>query len=156
MAVAEGADIKQEETETLLKDVVTLFSSKEDVNTIREAALSIEEIKIHTDLKHKEMLESVKELTSQMSRAKADHSERQTTLLDPTQKQQLLAERTRIDDNIRRLVLETDNLKSRISAAECKVTELTSQEQQARQQEAIDVKRARHTISLYANISSVR
>lgn len=96
------------------------------------------------------------ELSGQLQRAKQDHLERQSTLMDPTQKQQLLQERTRVDENIRRLVLETDGLRQRIAAAEGKAAELSAQEQQLRQQETVEVKRARHTISLYANISSIR
>ena len=102
------------------------------------------------------MLQSIKELTGQAQRAKQEHLDRQTTLLDPTQKQQLLAERSRVDENIRRLVLETDGLRQSIRGAEGKATELSSQEQQLKQQESQEVPRARHTISLYANISSIR
>ena len=96
------------------------------------------------------------ELSGALARAKQDHNEQQTTLLDPTQKQQLLAERSRVDENVRRLQLEIDGYKQRISAAECRAQELSAQEQRLRQQEAVEVKRARHTISLYANISSIR
>lgn len=96
------------------------------------------------------------ELTGQLQRSKQEHTERQSTLLDPTQKQQLLAERSRVDENIRRMVLETDALRQSITGAESKATELSAQEQQLKQQESQEVPRARHTISLYANISSIR
>ena len=96
------------------------------------------------------------ELTGQVQRAKQEYDERQSTLLDPTQKKQLLAERTRVDENIRRLVLETDGVRQRIAASESKAAELSAHEQQLKQQESVEVKRARHTISLYANISSIR
>ena len=52
--------------------------------------------------RHKEVCEAIRELTAQLNKAKTDHAERKSTLLDETQKQQLLAERTRVDDNIRR------------------------------------------------------
>lgn len=42
-------------------------------------------------------------LTALGQRQKQEFEERQATLLDPTQKQQLLAERTRVEDNIKRL-----------------------------------------------------
>jgi hypothetical protein len=47
-------------------------------------------------------------------------------------------------------------LRQRICGAESKALELTAKEQQVRQQESVEVPRARHTISLYANISSIR
>lgn len=96
------------------------------------------------------------ELTGQLQRAKQEYVERESMQLDPTQKQQLLAERSRVDENIRRLTAETEGLRQRISTAESKATELSATEQQLRQQESVEVKRARHTISLYANISSIR
>ena len=96
------------------------------------------------------------ELSGQVQRSKQEFLERQSTLLDPTQKQQLLAERSRVDENIRRLQAETEGLRQRISGAEAKAQELSAQEQQVRQQESLEVPRARHTISLYANISSIR
>lgn len=43
------------------------------------------------------------ELTGQVQRAKQEHLDRQDRLLDPTQKQQLLTERTRVEENVRRL-----------------------------------------------------
>lgn len=43
------------------------------------------------------------ELAGQVERAKQDHSEQQVSLLNPAQKQLLLAERDRVQDNIKRL-----------------------------------------------------
>ena len=51
---------------------------------------------------------------------------------------------------------ETDHLRTNINAAECKATELSAHEQTIKQQENVEVPRARHTISLYANISAIR
>ena len=96
------------------------------------------------------------ELSASLTRAKQEHNEREKTLLDPTHERQLLAERSRIEENIRRLTSETEGLKQRIAAADGKAIELSAQEQRLRQQETVEVKRARHTISLYANISSIR
>ena len=82
-------------------------------------------------------------------------------------------------------IQETDGLRQRIASSESKATELSAKEQQLRQQESVEVSdrhlarsrprplsgggplidasrsctqvpRARHTISLYANISSIR
>lgn len=149
-------DVKSEETEALLQDVIKIFSEPADVANIRESGRALAELSAAMDQKHKEMLESIKELTGRVGRSKAEHAERSSVMLDPTQKQQLLAEKTRVEDNIRRLMLETEGLKQRISTTEGKANELSAQEQQLRQQEAQEIKRARHTISLYANISSIR
>ena len=47
-------------------------------------------------------------------------------------------------------------LREQITAAERQALEVGSREQIVRQQESVDVPRARHMISLYANISSIR
>ena len=73
-----------------------------------------------------------------------------------TERQQLLKEKSRADENIRRLVLETDGLRQSIAGTEKQAAELSAREQQLKQQESVEVPRARHTISLYANISSIR
>ena len=103
-----------------------------------------------------QVLEAIRELTGQLQRAKQEHLERKSTLLDETQKTQLLAERSRVDENIRRLVLETDATKQSISANEKQAAELAAREQQLKQEEVTEASRARHTISLYANISAIR
>lgn len=59
-------------------------------------------------------------------------------------------------DNIKRMRQETDGLREQVHCAESKARELVSREQQIKQQESVEVPRARHTISLYANISSLR
>lgn len=96
------------------------------------------------------------ELTGVVQRAKTEHHERKSTLLDKTQKEQLLAERTRVEDNIRRMQQDAESLKYDIELSQGKASELGSHEQQIRQQEVDEVKRAKHTISLYANISSIK
>ena len=150
-------DVRYQETESLLQDVVALFGEgKHDVAAVRESGRGLADLHAAAQQRHAEMLQSIKELSGQVQRAKQDHLEQQSTLLDPTQKQQLLAERSRVDENIRRLVLETDGLRQRIGVAEGKAAELSAQEQQVRQQESVEVPRARHTISLYANISCIR
>ena len=83
-------------------------------------------------------------------------AQREGNAARPDSERQLLAERSRIEENIRRLTSETEGLKQRIAAADGKAIELSAQEQRLRQQETVEVKRARHTISLYANISSIR
>ena len=151
-----SSDEKYDETEQLLHAVIAVFKEKGDVASVKESGNTLRELNAMTEQKHKEMLESVKELSSQVGRAKSEHLERESVMLDPTQKQHLLQERTRVEENIKRLTLETDGLKQRIEKAEGKAAELSAQEQQLRQQEAQEIKRARHTISLYANISSIR
>ena len=47
-------------------------------------------------------------------------------------------------------------VKDQIASTEMQCAELSAKEQQAKQAEATEVPRARHTISLYANISSIR
>ena len=47
-------------------------------------------------------------------------------------------------------------VKDQIASTEMQCAELSAKEQHAKQAEATEVPRARHTISLYANISSIR
>ena len=98
-------DAKYEETESLVNDVVALFSDKSDVVAVRESGKMIADLHATQEARHQEILESIRELTGQLQRSKQEHVERKSTLLDETQKQQLLAERSRVDENIRRLVL---------------------------------------------------
>ena len=51
---------------------------------------------------------------------------------------------------------ETDALKEQTIGAESCGSELSAREQRLWQQENVEVPRARHAISLYANISSIR
>ena len=46
-----------------------------------------------------------------MQRTKQQHEERQEALLNPAPREELLKERTRVEENIARLRKETDNLK---------------------------------------------
>ena len=194
MATAEPltGDMKYEETESLLNEVVHLFSDKSDVVAVRESNKMIADLHATQEARHQEIVESIRGLTAQLQRAKQDHVERKSTVLDETQRQQLLAERSRVDENIRRLALvrvcffiferardrslpvpclstrppltpfrppfsqESDGLKESISACDKQAAQLSAREQQLRQQESVEVPRARHTISLYANISSIR
>ena len=148
--------LSYEETEALVQDVTTLFSDKADVAAVRESGRMIADLHATQEARHQEVLQSIRELTGQLQRAKQEHVERKSTLLDETQKQQLLAERSRVDENIRRLALETDGLRQSIQACDKQAAELSAREQQTRQAESVEVPRARHTISLYANISSIR
>ena len=43
------------------------------------------------------------ELSTQVNRAKGEHEERKSTVLDKSQKEHLLAEKTRMEDNIKRM-----------------------------------------------------
>ena len=149
-------DMKYEEISACCESVVALFSDKADVAAVRESGRMIADLHATQEERHKEVCEAIRELTGQLNKAKTDHAERKSTLLDETQKQQLLAERTRVDDNIRRLVLEGDGLRQSIAACDAQANELSAREQQLRQAESVEVPRARHTISLYANISSIR
>lgn len=98
-------DAKYEETESLLQEVVHLFSDKVDVMAVREAGKMMLDLHATQEMRHQEILDDIKALTGQLQRAKQEHAENKSTLLDDTQKTQLLAERSRVDENIRRLVL---------------------------------------------------
>ena len=91
-----------------------------------------------------------------MQRTKHQHEERQEALLNPAPREELLKERTRVEENITRLRKETDNLKEQTIRAESCGSELGVREQQLWQHENVEVPRLRHAISLYANISSIR
>ena len=47
-------------------------------------------------------------------------------------------------------------MRQSITSCDTQAADLSAREQQLRQQENVEVPRARHTISLYANISSIR
>ena len=118
----------------LLQDVVKLFSEKNDIAVVRESSRHLEDLHAAAEVRHKQVLQSIKgacskatlypddiflipahlicgsinplpraELSGQVQRQKEEHLERQATLLDPTQKHQLLAERSRVEENIKRL-----------------------------------------------------
>ena len=89
-----------------------------------------------------------------MQRTKQQHEERQEALLNPAPREELLKERTRVEENIARLRKETDNLKEQTIRAESCGSELSVREQKLWQDENVEVPRLRHAISLYANISS--
>ena len=96
------------------------------------------------------------ELAGQVQRTKQQHEERQEALLNPAPREELLKERTRVEENIARLRKETDNLKEQTIRAESCGSELSVREQKLWQDENVEVPRLRHAISLYANISSIR
>lgn len=125
------------------------------------------------------------ELTGQTERAKQKLDERETALLNPAPRNELLTERNRVEENITTLrkarptlghncnrrwrapsnslhppptppSQEMDALKAHAIAEEGRSSELSAREQLLWQQENVEVPRARHAISLYANISSIR
>ena len=98
-------DARYEEIESTLKAVVQIFSDNTDVAAVRETGKMMADLHATQEARHQEMLEDIRALTGQLQRAKQDHVERKSTLLDETQKKQLLAERSRVDENIKRLVL---------------------------------------------------
>jgi hypothetical protein len=98
-------DLKYEETESLLQEVVALYSDKADVALVRECGKTVENVHATQEARHQEVLESIRELTGQLQRARQEHADRKSSLLDETQKHQLLTERSRVDENIRRLAL---------------------------------------------------
>ena len=51
---------------------------------------------------------------------------------------------------------ENEGLQQSITACDTQAKELSAREQQCKQQESVEVPRAKHMISLYANISSIR
>ena len=240
--MAENTDMalsRYQETEEVLQEIVTVFSSKDDMASVRDNGRTISEMQAAGEERHEEMLQDIKgapapaaaplavrltwpvgnrarrpgcpplplpppsvlsfvwrppapthpsarprhshqpppppplpdarpptpcpahlrasaELVKQVDNSKSQHAHRQATLLDPTAKQQLLSEKDRITDSIHRLQDEADGIKEQISGAESRAVELSAREQQIKQQESVEVPRARHTISLYANISSIR
>ena len=92
----------------------------------------------------------------QTQRAKQQHQERQEALLNPAPREELLKERTRVEEDITLLRKEKDNLKEQTIRAESCGSELGVREQKLWQDENVEVPRLRHAISLYANISSIR
>ena len=98
-------DARYAETESLLGEVVCLFQDKADVAAVRDSGKMILDLHATQQERHQEMLEAIRGLTGQLQRAKQELAERKSTLLDETQKTQLLAEKTRVDENIRRLEL---------------------------------------------------
>lgn len=174
----QAPEVVAQETNELLQQCLPVFSARDDVAAVREVGRDITDMHVAGEGRHQEILNAIKgesatpahilcanadstpvrtaELTGQVQRSKQEQAERQMTLMDPTQKQQLLAERTRVEENIKRMQNETEGLRQRISTADSKAVDLSATEQQVRQQESVEVPRARNTISLYANISSIR
>jgi len=156
VGVMQAPEVVAQETNELLQQCLPVFSARDDVAAVREVGRDITDMHVAGEGRHQEILNAIKELTGQVQRSKQEQAERQMTLMDPTQKQQLLAERTRVEENIKRMQNETEGLRQRISTADSKAVDLSATEQQVRQQESVEVPRARNTISLYANISSIR
>ncbi|KAL1495961.1 hypothetical protein AB1Y20_014602 [Prymnesium parvum] len=144
------------EREAILQDVLKVFCEKGDVHAVREAGRKIVDLQAAGEARHKQMLESIKELSRQVDHAKQEHAEQKVSLLNPAQKQRLLEEHGRVHDNIKKLRQETEGLREKVHTVEGKARELAMREQQIKQEESVEVPRARHTISLYANISSIR
>ena len=82
-------DMKYEEISACCESVVALFSDKADVAAVRESGRMIADLHATQEERHKEVCEAIRELTGQLNKAKTDHAERKSTLLDETQKQQL-------------------------------------------------------------------
>uniref|UniRef100_A0A7S4C342 Kinetochore protein Spc24 n=1 Tax=Chrysotila carterae TaxID=13221 RepID=A0A7S4C342_CHRCT len=144
------------EAESVIAHMVTVFSEKADTLAIRSARHCIDEIAALSAARHEEMRNSLKELSRQVERAQATYTERQAKLENFSEKETLLTEREQIEQNIARIQQETLEIKKQMGAVENRTTEVCAKEQQIRQQESVEVPRARHTISLYANISAIR
>ena len=136
--------------------MVKLFSERTDIKTVLEAGHATAELKSLCEARHKEIQQTIRELAGQVQRTKQQHEERQEALLNPAPREELLKERTRVEENIARLRKETDNLKEQTIRAESCGSELSVREQKLWQDENVEVPRLRHAISLYANISSIR
>ena len=98
-------DDKHAEIQDVLQDVVKMFSSSDDMAAVRESGKMTADLHATQLERHQKMTEAIRGLTGQLQRAKQEHAERRSTVLDETQKTQLLGERSRVDENIRRLVL---------------------------------------------------
>jgi len=149
-------DGRYEEIDATLREVVKLFSERTDIKTVLEAGHATAELKSLCDARHKEIQQTIRELAGQTQRTKQQHEERQEALLNPAPREELLKERTRVEENITRLRKDTDNLKEQTIRAESCGSELGVREQKLWQDENVEVPRLRHAISLYANISSIR
>ena len=86
MADVLSSEAKYEETEALLQEVVALFSDKADVAAVRESGRAIADLHATQETRHQQILEDIRALTGQLQRAKQDHVERKSTLLDETQR----------------------------------------------------------------------
>merc|ERR1719424_358997 len=143
-------DGRYEEIDATLREVVKLFSERTDIKTVLEAGHATAELKSLCDARHKEIQQTIRELAGQTQRAKQQHQERQEALLNPAPREELLKERTRVEEDITLLRKEKDNLKEQTIRAESCGSELGVREQKLWQDENVEVPRLRHAISLYA------
>jgi len=147
---------KYSEAEGVVETVIKIFSERADPNTAREAGRDIADLKRRVTERHQEMIKSIRELSGQADRARRQLNERRQASDGSSAKEEMLTTKSRLDQSITRMRQENISLQQNIGAAETRVSELSAREQTVRQQEAVEVPRARHTISLYANISSIR
>ena len=77
---------------------------------------------------------------------------------DPVAKQkvELLGERNRTEEHVKAQQAEVDRHRDAIASEERRGVELGAAGEALKQREAVEVPRARHKISLFANISSIR
>mmetsp|Transcript_39843 Transcript_39843/g.84962 ORF Transcript_39843/g.84962 Transcript_39843/m.84962 type:complete len:227 (-) Transcript_39843:118-798(-) len=152
-----GAESFLNEAEGVIEQVVRIFSERGEAESAREAKNAMAELQTMTQERHMEMCTAIRELSAQLKSVQ-EHSEQSKAALSETTEREkaMLRERKKFQENVQRLKQETVELKKEIGSAESRATELGAREQQIRHQESVEVPRARHTISLYANISSIR
>lgn len=145
------------EAEGVIEQVVGIFSEKGEAESAREAKNAMSELQTLSQNRHQEMRTAIRELSTQLQAMQEQSEQRQAALREITEREEaMLKERNRFQQNIQRLRQETLDVKQEIGSTESRATELSAREQQIRHQESVEVPRARHTISLYANISSIR
>ena len=76
---------------------------------------------------------SAPELTGVTNRMLDELNDRKSNLLDPTTKRELLAQKSRAEDNIRRMQEDNASLQNQVGALSNKATDLTTSEQQIKQ-----------------------
>lgn len=76
---------------------------------------------------------SAPELTGVTNRMLDELNDRKSNLLDPTTKRELLAQKSRAEDNIRRMQEDNASLQYQVGALSNKATDLTTSEQQIKQ-----------------------
>mmetsp|Transcript_4699 Transcript_4699/g.14360 ORF Transcript_4699/g.14360 Transcript_4699/m.14360 type:complete len:201 (-) Transcript_4699:23-625(-) len=152
---APAAD-KYSEAEGVVETVIKIFSERTDPNTARDAGREICEIKRRATARHAELVRSIRELTNEAERARRRLAEGEQLEAGSAVREELLSAKARAERSISRMRQENLALQQQIGTAETRASELAAREQGVRQQELVEVPRARHTISLYANISSIR
>jgi len=149
-------ELRYRETEDVLNEVAGVFASRDDSTLVKEGGRAIVEMKAAADARHREMMRSIKELTRKVEHVQSKHIEREARMMDGTAKHQLIDEKDKIVDSISAMQQEIESVQAEIDVEQRRALAIAAREQQHANQEAVEVARLRHSISLYANISSLR